>query len=91
MLDPGSQQILELILAKNPETIDEMDRQWLTARRGYLTEAQLKQFGIEEPKASEVADEAEAGEEATPVTVKNGEGEKAVEVESAPKPPRRRK
>ncbi len=77
MLDPGSQQILDLILAKDPATIDELDREWLTARRSYLSEAQLKAFDIKEPEEVAVSEEVSEEVEEAPDAVKT-EGKKKV-------------
>ncbi len=76
MLDKGSEEIIKHILAKDPRTIDELDRDYLTARRSYLTEAQAKQFGIKEPSKKE----KEADPDSMPIEVPEVDGPPAVDV-----------
>ena len=41
---------LQVILDKLPDAVTEGERDILRARRDYLTEDQIKRFGLEEPK-----------------------------------------
>lgn len=89
MLDPGSKQILEHILAKDPAIIDELDREFLTARRAYLSEAQMKQFGIVEPETEATPKEEVVSAPAVeaPVSAEPAKVE-AAPAPAAPKPRR---
>lgn len=65
-MDEGSKLILDLILAKRPDEVDEIDRATLLARRSYLTDQQVKTFGLEEA--------IEAIENPAPATKEEGTG-----------------
>jgi hypothetical protein len=55
-MDPASQEALNVILAKNPETLNEDDIEFLRARQSYLKKAQLDEYdGILNPVEIEKA------------------------------------
>lgn len=64
MLNTQDKQMLDAILAMDPNAISDDQRAVLRARRSYLTEEQTIKFGIKESKpAKETADEASTADE----------------------------
>lgn len=63
MMDKGSELILDLILKKSEGQVTEEDRAFLRARRGYVTEGELKRLGILDEEAP-----VSAGVATAPVT-----------------------
>ena len=60
-LTPKDQKVLNTIIEKSPDTLTAGERGHLVARRDYLDEATLKEYGIE--GAEEVAPEEEVQDE----------------------------
>lgn len=47
LMDTGTEEILKFIKAKNPETLDQTDIEFLLARRSSLTDAEIRTFKLE--------------------------------------------
>ncbi len=57
-MDSTSRETLDRILATDPNAISDADRDFLFARRSYLTEEQRSAFGISEEAAAPAEEEA---------------------------------
>lgn len=53
-LDMGTRKRMDKILGTEPEGISNEDREFLTARRDYLTSDQKNDYGVKTPKKNKI-------------------------------------